>query len=296
MTAKAAVVHDGQSATGLWVRAEPSLVPHDEREGGRSLPVRRAASAVRIDCPAMSAMRNLHPDPRGPGLLLGEDVRIGEGVTFGAYVVVHAGTTIGAGCTIEDHVVLGKGPQLAPGSSAEGETGRLTLGAGVKVCCGAVVFAGAQIGEGSIVGDQAYVRERSTIGPGSVIGRGSVVDNDVRVGARVRVQTSVYLTAFTVVEDDVFVGPGASTTNDDTMNRHGGGRGSQSPLRGATLRRACRVGGSVVLTPGIEVGEEAFVAAGAVVTRDVPPRAVAMGVPARMVREVPAEDLLERWR
>jgi acetyltransferase-like isoleucine patch superfamily enzyme len=67
-------------------------------------------------------------------------------------------------------------------------------------------------------------------------------------------------------------------------------------LRGATLRRACRIGGGAVLTPGVEVGEEAFVAAGAVVTRDVPPRAVVLGVPARVVREVGDEDLLERWR
>ncbi len=127
---------------------------------------------------------------------------------------------------------------------------------------------------------------------GSVIGRGSVVDNDVVVGARVKVQTSVYLTAFTEIEDDVFVGPGATTTNDDTMARHG----EETPLRGATLRRACRVGGGTVLTPGVEIGEEAFIAAGAVVTRDVPARAVAMGVPARVVREVGEEDLLERWR
>ena len=213
-------------------------------------------------------------------------------MSFGAYVVVHAGTVIGAGCVIEDHAVLGKRPRLAPGSSAAGETGGLRLGEEVKVCCGAVVFAGAEIGAGSIVGDQAYVRERSSVGAGSVIGRGSVVDNDVRVGARVRVQTSVYLTAFTVVEDDVFVGPGASTTNDDTMNRHG----PETPLRGATLRRGCRVGGGTVLTPGVEIGDEAFVAAGAVVTRDVPPHAVVMGVPARVVREVPDADLLERWR
>lgn len=229
---------------------------------------------------------------RAPGLVLGEDVQIGEGVSFGAHVVVHAGTAIGDGCVIEDHAVLGKRPRLARGSSAKGEVSGLRLGANVTVCCGAVVFAGASIGEGSIVGDQAYVRERSSIGANSVIGRGSVVDNDVRVGARVRVQTSVYLTAFTVVEDDVFVGPGATTTNDDTMSRHG----PEMPLRGAVLRRACRVGGGSVLTPGVEIGEEAFVAAGAVVTRDVPARAVVMGVPARVAREVPEEDLLERWR
>jgi UDP-2-acetamido-3-amino-2,3-dideoxy-glucuronate N-acetyltransferase len=94
------------------------------------------------------------------------------------------------------------------------------------------------------------------------------------------------------VEDDVFVGPGAITTNDDTMSRHA----AEMPLRGAILRRACRVGGGAVLTPGVQIGEEAFVAAGAVVTRDVPARTVVMGVPARVVREVPERDLLERWR
>ncbi|HEY5045496.1 MAG TPA: acyltransferase [Solirubrobacteraceae bacterium] len=234
-------------------------------------------------------------DPRAPGLMLGEDVQIGAGVSFGAHVVVHDGTRIGDGCVIEDHAVLGKRPRLAPGSSAAGEVSRLELAEEVKVCAGAVVFAGARVEQGAILGDQSFVRERTRIGPGSVIGRGSVLDNDVWVGAGVRVQTNVYLTAGTVVEDDVFVGPGVTTTNDDTMGRHGpeGGRGS---LHGATLRRACRVGGGVVLTPGVEIGEEAFVAAGAVVTRDVAPRAVVVGVPARVVREVPDEDLLERWR
>jgi acetyltransferase-like isoleucine patch superfamily enzyme len=224
--------------------------------------------------------------------MLGEDVRIGADVQFGAHVVVHPGTTIGAGCVIEDHAVLGKRPRLARGSGARGEVGDLVLGERVSVCAGAVVLAGAHVADEAILGDQSFVRERSQVGPGSVIGRGAVVDNDVRVGARARVQTNVYLAAFSVLEDDVFVGPGTTTTNDHTMARHGLG----TPLRGALLRRACRVGGGVVLTPGVEVGEEAFVAAGALVTRDVSPRAVVMGAPARVVREVGEEDLLERWR
>jgi acetyltransferase-like isoleucine patch superfamily enzyme len=140
------------------------------------------------------------------------------------------------------------------------------IGEGATICTGAIVFASAAVGAGSVVGDQAYVRERAVVGARSVIGRGTAVDNDVVVGDRVSVQTGVYLTAFSVVEDDVFVGPCAMTTNDDTMNRHD----DAYVLRGATLRRACRIGGGAVLTPGVEVGEEAFVAAGALVTRDVP--------------------------
>ncbi len=165
----------------------------------------------------------------------------------------------------------------------------------VTICTGAVVYAGARIGAGSIIGDQAHVRERSVIGARAVIGRGSTVDFDTRVGDRVSIQTLVYLTAVSIVEDDVFIGPGVTTTNDDSMGRHRRA-GSNSGLAGPILRRACRIGGGAVLTPGVEIGAEAFVAAGAVVTRDVASRAVVMGVPARVVRRVGDDDLLERWR
>ena len=137
------------------------------------------------------------------------------------------------------------------------------------------------------------MRERARIGERTVIGRGSAIDNDVEIGARVKVQTNVYVTGFSVVEDDVFLGPCVMTTNDDAMGRHA----PDEPLRGATFRRACRVGGAAVLVPGVEIGEEAFVAAGAVVTNERPAAAVVMGVPARVVRHVGEEDQLdERWR
>lgn len=212
-------------------------------------------------------------------------------MVFGSHVVVHDSVSIGAGCRIGDLVVLGKRPVLAAHSSATGAVGRLEIGAGVAVGSGAVIFAGTTIADDAIVGDQSHVRERSQIGAGTVVGRGSAVDNDVVIGARVRIQTNVYVTAGTLVEDDVFLGPGVTTTNDNSMARHS----PDEPLRGATLRRACRVGGGVVLTPGVEIGEEAFVAAGAVVTTDVPTRAVVMGIPARIVREVEDGDLLEKW-
>ena len=236
----------------------------------------------------------LSPSDRAPGLLLGEGVQVPRVIQIGGNVVIHAGAALGHDVRLQDGVIIGKPLALGPQSTAAAAEGvQLTeLGDGVTVCAGAVVVAGASVGAGSVIGDQSQVRERAVIGERSVIGRGSAVDNDVTVGDRVRVQTGCYLTAYSVIEDDVFVAPGVTLTNDDTMGRHA----TDYEIRGATLRRACRVGGGVVLTPGVEIGEEAFVAAGAVVTRDVPARAVVMGVPARQVREVGDEDLLEQWR
>ena len=194
--------------------------------------------------------------------------------------MVRCNTIIGSGCVVEDNVVLGKQPRRGIHSAATLEP--LCLAEAVTVCAGAVVFAGTAIDREVIIGDQSYIRERSRIGAKTVIGRGSTVDNDVVIGQRVRMQTGVYLTAHSLVEDDVFIAPNVTTTNDNTLGNHP----PEYRLIGVTLRRGCRIGGGAVLLPGVEVGEAAVVGAGSVVTRNVPPRTVVYGNPARVVRPV----------
>jgi acetyltransferase-like isoleucine patch superfamily enzyme len=204
--------------------------------------------------------------------------------------VVYPGTVVGEGCRILDYAVVGKQPTLsARSTAARSELPPLELGPGTVVSTGAIVFAGTSVGARAIVGDQACVRERCVIGDDVVIGRGSLVENDTTVGHRTRIQAEAYVTAYSTVEEDVFIAPCVVTTNDNFMGRT---ERRRELMRGPTLRRGARVGGGAVLLPGIEVGEEAFVGAGAVVLRDVPARAVVVGNPARQIRDVPAEELL----
>jgi acetyltransferase-like isoleucine patch superfamily enzyme len=206
--------------------------------------------------------------------------------------VVYPGTVIGEGCKILDGAVVGKQPTLSPRSTAKKEPlPPLELGAGAIVSTGAIVFAGTRLGERVIVGDQACVRERCEIGDDVVIGRGSLIENDTTVGALTKIQAHAYVTAYSTLEENVFIAPCVATTNDNFMGRT---EKRHALVQGPTIRRGARIGGAAVLLPGIEVGEEAFVGAGAVVIRDVAPKTVVVGNPARPIRNVPDEELLEQ--
>ncbi len=186
------------------------------------------------------------------------------------------------------------GPRLLPCDLAPGLLlgNKVEIGEGALIGGHVVIHSGVRIGAAARVGDHAQVRNDAVVGAGSTIGSYVSVDPGVVIGERVSIQTRCYITGGTRIEDDVFVGPGVTLTNDNTMNRHG----EEFEFEGPLLRRACRVGGGSTICPGIEIGEEAFVAAGAVVTADVPARTVVMGVPARAVREVADQDLLQNWR
>ena len=224
-----------------------------------------------------------------PTAIVEDGVELGVDVEIGPYAIVRAGTVLGDNVTVGEHAVLGKRPKLGPKSVAKtGELAGLVVGAGSTVSTHAVVYAGTTLGERVIIGDQAFVRERCTIGSGTVIGRGVTVENATAIGEGCRVQSQSYITAKSLLEDDVFIAPCVVTTNDNFMGRT---EKRHALLKGPTIRRGARIGGAVCLCPGIEVGAEAFIGAGAVVTKDVPAGTVMVGVPARVLRDVPEDEL-----
>ncbi len=204
--------------------------------------------------------------------------------------VVYPGTALGNNVRVLEHAVVGKQPTLSSRSTAKRDPLPPTIiGEGTVISTGAIVFAGSTVGERCIVGDQSCVRERVTIGDDVVVGRGSLVENDTTIGAFTRIQAGAYITAYSTLEEHVFIAPCVVTTNDNYMGRTEKRLGL---LKGPTIRRGARVGGGAILCPGVEIGAEAFVGAGAVVTKDVPPGVVVVGSPARVLRDVPTDELL----
>src|SRR5205814_10235328 len=155
---------------------------------------------------------------------------------------------------------------------------RTELGDGTVVSTGAIVFAGSPIGARCILGDQSCVRERVGIADDVVVGRGSLVENDTTIGRGTRIQAGAYVTAYSTLEEDVFIAPCVVTTNDNFMGRT---ERRKELMKGPTIRRGARIGGGAIICPGLEIGEEAFVGAGAVVTKAVPPPTIFGSQPVR---------------
>ena len=204
--------------------------------------------------------------------------------------IVYPGTILGEGVKVLENAVVGKQPSLSPRSTARrGPLPPTEIGDGTTVSTGAIVFAGSTIGARVILGDQSCTRERVTIGDDVVLGRGSLVENDTTIGALTKIQANAYITAYSTLEEHVFIAPCVVTTNDNFMGRT---ERRHELTKGPTIRRGARIGGGAILCPGVEIGEEAFVGAGAVVTKDVPARVIVVGNPARELRGVPDDQLL----
>lgn len=228
----------------------------------------------------------------GYNTVIHQNVSIGENCRIGNGVVIHADTVIGNDVRIDDNTVVGKLPMKAAFSAItrEQQLPPCVIEDDCLVGALAVLYRGCVLRSKVMVADMASVREDVEIGAYTIIGRGVTVENKVRIGQRCKVETEAYITALSEIEDGCFIAPEVTFTNDNFLGRT---KERFKYHKGVTVKRGGRIGANVTVLPGVVIGEDALVAAGSVVTRNVPPRKIVLGSPARVWRDVPPEQLLE---
>jgi UDP-2-acetamido-3-amino-2,3-dideoxy-glucuronate N-acetyltransferase len=221
-----------------------------------------------------------------------DNVTVGDNCIIANNVVIHEGSAIGNNVRIDDNTVIGKLPMRSVNSIFKDDeklepcriSDNCLIGAGV------IIYAGCSIGEKTLVADLSTIRENVTIGSKTIIGRGVAVENFCKVGSSCKLETNVYLTAYSEVQDNVFIAPGVVTSNDNFAARS---KERYKHFKGVTIKKGGRIGAQATILPGRIINEDGFVAAGSVVTKDVEAQVIVAGNPAKVLREVPEDQLLK---
>jgi acetyltransferase-like isoleucine patch superfamily enzyme len=182
--------------------------------------------------------------------------------------------------TVGDFVIIGVPPRgREPGALPT------QIGCRAVIRSHTVIYAGNTIGDDFQTGHAVLVRETNRIGHRVSIGSHSVIERDVLIGDDVRIHSNAFVPEYSVLEARCFIGPGTVLTN----ARYPWSPSAKADLRGPIVETGAIIGANVTLLPGVRIGAGALVGAGAVVVSDVPPRAVVVGNPARVVRDI--EDI-----
>lgn len=190
---------------------------------------------------------------------------------------IYPNVRLGENTTIGDYAIIGEPPRgKGPG---ELET---RIGAHARIRSHTVIYAGNHIGDNFQSGHGVLIREENEIGDDVSIGSHSMVEHHVKIGNGVRLHSNVFVPEFSVLEDECWLGPNVVVTN----ARYPRSRRVKEQLRGATVKRRAKIGANATLLPGVVIGENSLVGAGAVVVVDVPPNAVVVGNPARVIKSV----------
>ncbi len=220
------------------------------------------------------------------GVVIGDDCLIGHNV------VIHANTKIGNAVRIDDGVIIGKKPLSSPRSIFKVPTDLkpANIGDYCQIGANVVIYCQCEIGQRNLIADLATIRENVALGDLNIVGRNVTIENFVKIGSRNKFETNSYITAYSEVGDYCFVAPCTATSNDNYMARD---KERFNHFKGVTMLNGARIGVNATILPGKTINTDGVVAAGAVVTKDVPAKTIVVGNPARAFREVPETQLME---
>jgi len=199
--------------------------------------------------------------------------------------------TVGKDVTMLPGGVIGR-PPLSTGATHLNISWKalppVKIGDNCIIGANVVIYADVEIGNNSMVCDTACIRERCRIGSYCLIAMGVTMNYNIKMGSHVKVMDNAHLTGNMVIEDRVFIGMMTASANDNFMER-------SRPIeyKGPIIRKFATIGEGTCLLPGVEIGENAIVGANALVTKDVEPRTVVMGIPAHFVRYLNPEEILK---
>jgi len=222
----------------------------------------------------------------GLGAYVEEGAKVGKKVKISPYASILRGSIIGDNCFIGSHCVIGHPSKLqlqrADFSAASPKVADFfvkeaitRIGAGAIIRSGSVVYNHVIIGKGLRTGHNVVIRENVTIGENCVIGTQAILDGYARVGDNSMIQSQCYITQAVSIGNGVFIAPGCILMDNKKIILGEG-------LERISMEDYVRIGGGTKILPGVTIGEYALIGAGSVVTKDVPSRAVAYGVPARV--------------
>lgn len=186
---------------------------------------------------------------------------------------------LGKNCIVQENAILGMPSREFLGKKEE-EYPQTIIGDNSVIRSGSIIYCDVIAEEKLETGHNVLIREKTRIGKNVLIGSGSIVEKGCIIKDSVRIQSMVYLPSNTLIEENVFIGPNAVLTNDKYPLR------VKEELKAPKIRKGATIGANATILAGIEIGEGAFVSAGAVVTRNIPPWKLAIGAPAR-VKELP---------
>ncbi|MBI2084161.1 MAG: transferase [Candidatus Aenigmarchaeota archaeon] len=230
-----------------------------------------------------------------------ETTQIGENVSIGNFAIIKSGVILGNNVTIHPNVIIetgvtiGNNVEIFPGAylgkrpknsgaltrEPEYEKERIIIGENCSIGPNAIIYYDVFIGKNTLIGDNVSIRERVTIGEFCVIGRGVTISYNSHIGNRTKIMDLTHITGNCEIGEDVFISTLVATTNDNTFGK--GGHGKEH-IKGPKIGNGAAIGANASLLPGVVIGDNAIVASSAVVTKDVPSRALVMGIPAQIVR------------